>query len=76
VTFELSAAGSALTKDYPLSVDFQYHQPDGDTRLSDTYEVPVEVAEADGGGTPLGLVGGALGAALALIGGAYWYLRG
>jgi hypothetical protein len=76
VSFKLSAAESALVKDYPLAVDFQYRQPDGDTRLSDTYEVPVEVTAADGGGTPLGLVGGALAAALALIGGGYWYLRG
>jgi hypothetical protein len=76
VTFSLAASGSALAKDYPLSVDFQYREPDGDTRLSDTYEVPIEVTEAEDSGTPIGMIAGALVVVLVLVGGAYWYLRG
>lgn len=49
LTFEVSASGDARPGSYPLSMDFQYETPDGDTKLSDTYEVPVEVEEPSGG---------------------------
>jgi hypothetical protein len=49
LTFEVSASGGARPGSYPLSMDFQYETPDGDTRLSDTYEVPIEVEEQEGG---------------------------
>jgi hypothetical protein len=49
ITFEVSASGDARLGTYPLSLDFQYETPDGDTRLSDTYDVPVRVEEAEGG---------------------------
>lgn len=39
----LSASGSALEKTYPVAVDFQYELPDGDTKVSQTYRVPVTV---------------------------------
>jgi len=55
--FSISAAGSATPKVYPVSLDFQYDEPDGDTKLSDTYRVPVEVTESGGGGF-LGLLAG------------------
>lgn len=45
ILFELSAAPSALGKRYPVSLDFQYDDADGDTKLSDTYDVPVQVRE-------------------------------
>lgn len=43
--FRVQAPGAALTKDYPISLDFQYDEPDGDTKLTDTYDVPVSVTE-------------------------------
>ena len=66
LVFGISAGGGALEKDYPLSLDFQYDEPDGDTVTSDTYRVPIEVTRPDGGGLPLGLVGGAV--VLVLVG--------
>ncbi|WP_254543619.1 COG1361 S-layer family protein [Halomarina pelagica] len=50
LTFKVSVAGSALAKDYPVSLDFQYEDADGDTKLSTTYRVPVEVGRSEGGG--------------------------
>lgn len=69
LTFAIGAAGSALPKDYPVEVDFQYRTEDGDTRLSDTYTVPVTVSESGGGGLPLGLLAGAA-VVLAVVAGA------
>lgn len=71
VTFDLSVAGSAIVdKTYPAEVDFQYETSEGDTRISDTYQVPVRATEQSGGGLPLGL--GPLGLAgiglLAVVG--------
>jgi hypothetical protein len=59
VTFSIAAAGSATPKVYPVSLDFQYDEPDGDTKLSDTYRVPIEVTESGGGGGILSLFAGA-----------------
>ena len=69
VTFAISAAGSATPKVYPVSLDFQYDEPDGDTKLSDTYRVPVEVTESgDGGGVGGFLSGlGIMGIVLVLV---------
>ncbi len=50
VTFGVTAGQDALAKTYPLSMDFQYEEPDGDTVTSDTYNVPVRVQSDDGGG--------------------------
>jgi hypothetical protein len=64
IVFEASVAGAALTgKSYPVSVDFQYDTPDGDTELSRTYRVPVSVEseENDGGSGLLGALAGLLG---------------
>ncbi|MEF8869922.1 MAG: sialidase [Haloarculaceae archaeon] len=74
LTFSIGAAGSATPKVYPVSLDFQYDEPDGDTKLSDTYRVPVEVTESGGGGgilslfAGLGLGGAGLGLVLAVGG--------
>ena len=59
LTFAISAGGGALEKPYPLSMDFQYDEPDGDTVTSDTYRVPVQVTHQSGGGLPLATIGGA-----------------
>lgn len=49
VPFRVSAAGSALEKDYPISIDVQYVDESGDTRLSDSYRRPVTVVSGGGG---------------------------
>jgi hypothetical protein len=49
VPFRVSASGSAMQKDYPVSVDFQYVDAAGETRLSESYRVPVSVQESSGG---------------------------
>ncbi|WP_313694692.1 COG1361 S-layer family protein [Halorarum halobium] len=74
VVFDLSVAGSATDKTYPLSVDFQYETAEGDTRISDAYQVPVEVTEPEGGGLPLPVLGG-VAALLVLLGAGVYYRR-
>jgi len=71
----LSASGSALEKRYPVSVDFQYELPDGDTEVSETYRVPVPVERQDrSGGLPfLPVTIGAL--AVTGLGLLVWYRR-
>lgn len=58
LTFGLAVDGSAIAKVYPVELDFRYDTPDGDTRISDTYQVPVSVTDDGGGGLSLGLLGG------------------
>jgi hypothetical protein len=70
----LSASGSALEKTYPVSIDFQYELPDGDTEVSKTYRVPVSVEHREGGGLPfLPITVGAL--AVTGVGLIVWYRR-
>jgi len=52
ITVGLSTSGNALEKQYPVSVDFQYELPDGDTEVSRTYQVPVTVERQQSGGLP------------------------
>lgn len=70
VEFQLSAARGAVAKTYPLSLDFQYDDADGDTLVSDTYKLPVQVRERTGGGilsaAPGGLSAVSIGGLLAL----------
>lgn len=65
VPFRVSAGGGAMAKDYPVSVDFQYVDESGETRLTDSYRIPVTVEEDDGG--LFGLFGMAGTASLALL---------
>jgi hypothetical protein len=54
LTFEISAGSGALVKAYPVDVDFQYTEPDGDRKLSDTYKLSVDVTEREEeGGLPV-----------------------
>ncbi|WP_424003003.1 NEW3 domain-containing protein [Haloarcula salina] len=74
IEFGISASGGAMTKDYPVSIDFQYEEPDGDTPVSDTYRLPISVTNAGGGGTPLtAIIGVAIVAVLAI--GGYFRFR-
>jgi len=71
----LSAGGAALEKTYPVSVDFQYELPDGDTEVSRTYRVPVTVDRQErGGGSFLPITIGAL--AVTGLGLFVWFRRG
>lgn len=49
VPFRVSADGAAMAKDYPISVDVQYVDASGETRLSDSYRRPVSVVAGGGG---------------------------
>jgi len=75
LTFSISAGGGALDKTYPLSLDFRYEEPDGDTPISDTYRVPVQVTTDDGGGGGLLGILGAVGLLSLLAIGGYVRFR-
>lgn len=60
LTFGVSVGSGAIEKNYPVKMDFQYDTPDGDTIISDTYQVPVTVTAKQGGGLPLPIIGGVI----------------
>ncbi len=74
VVFSVGAGSGALVKTYPLSMDFQYDDEDGDTLTSDTYRLPVDVTDdADDEGLPtLPLV---IAAVVVVLVGVYAYRR-
>jgi hypothetical protein len=73
IVFKTSVGGSALAKTYPVKLDFQYDDSEGETIISETYQVPVGVTESGGGGLPFLLLGAA---ALLVVGaGGYVYYR-
>lgn len=75
IKVQTSVGGSALAKDYPLSVDFQYELPDGDTRISETYKVPISAIEDDSSsGLPLTAIG-IVALLIVIIGGIILYRR-
>ncbi|MFP8952513.1 COG1361 S-layer family protein [Natrialbaceae archaeon A-arb3/5] len=49
MTFELEADGEATAKTYPISFDFRYDDDRGNSQLSDTTRVAIDVAESEGG---------------------------
>ncbi|WP_224336764.1 COG1361 S-layer family protein [Haloprofundus halobius] len=73
LVFGVSVGGDALAKTYPVQMDFRYEDRSGDSQLSDTYRLPVEVTEGEGGSLSLTLVG--VGALAALGVGAVLYRR-
>ncbi len=73
IIFSVSADGSALQKAYPVSIDFRYDESDGDSAISDTYRVPIEVTDPNGGGgLPLTAIGGVALVLVLAVGG---YMR-
>lgn len=46
IQFGVAIPGDAQVKDYPLSVDVQYQDADGETKLTDTVDLPVTVEPA------------------------------
>ncbi|MFB6299748.1 MAG: COG1361 S-layer family protein [Halobacteriales archaeon] len=75
IVFGVSAAGSAMDKRYPVSIDFQYDDADGDTLLSDTYQVPIDVERSSDGGAPVVPLVIVIVLALILGGGFLYYRR-
>ncbi len=69
VVFDLSASGGATAKTYSTSVDFRYDDERDETKISETYRVPVEVTEAEEGGLPLL----PLLLVLVVVGAGWWY---
>ncbi|MEY7847662.1 exo-alpha-sialidase [Natrarchaeobius sp. A-rgal3] len=74
MTFHLSADSSAVAKTYPVSFDFRYDDERGNSQLSDTSRVAIEVGES-GGGIPGFLIGTIVLTGLGLGAGAYVYRR-
>jgi len=61
VTLELTTTGSATVgSTYPVSLDFRYDDTDGDSHLTDTYRVPIDVTESEESGLPLPIIAVAL----------------
>ena len=52
-SFRVSAAGSALVKEYASALQLRYEEADGDTRFTDDISIGVPVSESEGGGPPL-----------------------
>ncbi len=76
IAFDVSSGGDASAGQYPLSVDFQYDSG-GESKLSDTYEVPVELVATEDGGllSSISVMWG-LGALLVVFGvGLVWSWR-
>lgn len=74
LVFGFGVGGGALAKTYPVKLDFRYDDPEGDTHISDTYQVPVQVTRQQGGGPSLPIVIGGL-VLVALLAGGYLYSR-
>lgn len=73
LSFDLSAE-SGTTGTYPLDVDFSYDDGEGETRLSEQYQVPVEVTEPEDDGIS-GWAIGAAGIGLVIVGVAFGVRR-
>ncbi len=75
ITFEITATSDARPTTYPIEVDFEYENPDGSTTVSDTFQVPVDVAEPEteeGINTQSLLIGAVIVLAL-IVGGILWW---
>jgi|AntRauTorcE11898_2_1112593.scaffolds.fasta_scaffold07647_3 hypothetical protein len=75
ISFDIAAAGSATPKIYPVTLDVRYRDGAGNSQITDSYRVPVAVAQAEEGGI-LGSLGTIVVGAISIlaIGGGYvWY---
>jgi hypothetical protein len=76
MTFELSSSASATPDStYPISFDLRYDDADGDSQLSDTFRVPIDVVETENEGLPLSSILVAVLVVVAAGGGVVWYRR-
>ena len=71
--FSAAAAGSAMVKEYPASIEVRYDDASGNSKLADGIQFGVPV-EAGSGGLPLGVVGAGVGV-LVLAGGVFVWQR-
>lgn len=76
ITFSIAVSGEALAKDYPLSMDLQYDE-NGETKLSETYQIPVTATPSEGSElpVPLPVLIGAGAIVLVAAGALVWYRR-
>ncbi|MFB6153783.1 MAG: COG1361 S-layer family protein, partial [Halodesulfurarchaeum sp.] len=65
MTFDIAASGSALEKQYPISIDFQYDE-NGESKLSETYQVAITVTQTEKRQLPLPLIAAGVVIALAI----------
>ncbi|MDZ5811827.1 CARDB domain-containing protein [Halorubrum sp. AD140] len=57
MSFEVAATDAAAPGNtYPVSFDFRYDDADGDSQLTDTTRVPIDVTEREDGGLPLPVI--------------------
>ncbi|WP_233738000.1 COG1361 S-layer family protein [Halocatena pleomorpha] len=69
IAFDVSVNADASDGQYPLSIDFEYETASDDSKLSQTYEIPVTATtEGDDGILPVLGVTVGLGALFALLG--------
>ena len=73
VSFELSADDDATPQTYPVRLDFRYDDERGDAQLSDTYRVPVTVAEPADDGRSFAWLFVGLAILGGLAAGSWWY---
>ncbi|MFC5278852.1 hypothetical protein ACFPM1_08810 [Halorubrum rubrum] len=75
IWFEVSAAGSAGVRTYPVELDFRYDDERGNDRISDVTQYPIDVSEPvdDGGGPSIGTIVLGLLVLAGLVGAAVWY---
>jgi hypothetical protein len=71
--FSVAAAGSAMAKNYPGSVEIRYDDANGDSELADGLQFGIPVEESSGG-LPIGYVGAGVGV-LVLAGGVFVWQR-
>jgi hypothetical protein len=71
--FSVTAAGSAMAKEYPASIEVRYDDASGNSKLADGLQFGVPVGES-AGGLPLGYVGAGVGV-LVLASGVFVWQR-
>jgi hypothetical protein len=71
--FSVSAAGGAMSKEYPASVEVRYDDASGNSKLADGLQFGIPVG-AESGGLPLGYVGAGVGV-LVVAGGVFVWQR-
>jgi len=80
VQFGISVGGGAMAKTYPVEIDFQYDDEEGESQISDTYQVPIDVSEPEDTGGPIQdnlpfVIAGVVVLLIVALGG-FFYFRG